>query len=375
MKAVTGLQKLIEEIVEGLIVFIYNTLKTFVRLWFRPLKNAARLNALSSIRKGQQISSSTALFVSSALAVSGPIFTLETAYQRILQIYGATWYEWSLAVLAVYVFLDITAMLIGVLVSSKRRQARSIHLVRYGIAASTCLFWLMSGLVLIKWGNAYASSSAIFPDAIFYILLLMVPTAYPLFIISGHLLRQRVNGSAIVLGAFALLSAPIVFGVQIAAIAIGFIIVGQIQALTVKPRPATIEVKDAACVVASDGSVAVTAFIDNNLASPVFLAHDQFDAIIGSFTKDLTEYFTPLTVIADQSGSPLLPVAIGASSSATVKYSGRINVATLEWPLAKIDYCRLRDVEARRVEHYGGGFGLGEKDIISFAEFRFLGSR
>ena len=42
MKGVTGIQKLIEEIVDGLIAFIYNTIATFVLILFRPVRSSHR---------------------------------------------------------------------------------------------------------------------------------------------------------------------------------------------------------------------------------------------------------------------------------------------------------------------------------------------
>ncbi|NKJ72713.1 hypothetical protein GFL38_10605 [Rhizobium leguminosarum bv. viciae] len=350
MKDLTGVQKLIEEIVTGLIAFVYNTLKTFALLWLRPLKNAVRLNVLADLRKGQQISSTTALFVASALVVGGPNAWNSNGLRETLNfIYGDKWYEIILGVIAVYIALDAFTFVLARMLARRRRLARTVSIVRYTIAASAALFWLVLAIPFESLDPRFLSVGVL--GIVFSYLLLLVASAYPLLVVTGCLFKHAHKiRSSLFKPIFLLISIPVVLAGQSLTLFVYSCAIESIQVFMQAPQSSVARIEYAACILRYDGSIAITASLKNYRKSALFIANDQFFAIIGNDKGNWTD--VGISVVWEQGGVIGAPLIVAADGNETFMMTGQVDPKSLGWPIADTNSCVISDHIDRRLADY-----------------------
>jgi hypothetical protein len=376
---ITGVQKLIEDFIEGFIAFCYNLVQTFALHLWRPLRNAVRLNFLARQHKGQQVTSSTALFVAATLMVVGPFWETWQAQIIISNITGARWRSYVIAALAIYVAFDLSARgTARLLFAGRRRRDRAVQLLRYGAAASVILagivFWLWIEAIL---DNAFAEmfggrpANKILPYAI---ALALPVSSYPLASILAHLTRQRFRldgrtaGGLVYLGSVVLLTAAAPAMIYAAKTSAEFA-----EKLS-SPKSAdegasSLSVSRSACIVRGDGTVSMAIVVSNVGEKPEFVPRNFFRAEIGSTRPEASKFGTVsvrLAVVDATARNDVLLDVVQANQKKELQLVGKFDPKSLKSPIDQSDACTLDSASERGV----GGMYLFDSDTA----MRFIAS-
>jgi hypothetical protein len=107
-----------------------------------------------------------------------------------------------------------------------------------------------------------------------------------------------------------------------------------------------LKITEAKCLIFSDGTVSITAILNNLNEKPKFISPNQFQIIIsnGSLTMRRIE---ALLVPVSTTSTNLITVIQPASKGIILGMVGKVNPASLEWPLNQTTECMFAPIKTR----------------------------
>jgi len=333
MKDFSSIPKLIDDIAGGFVLFIYNIVLAVVRLVRRPLRTALRLRIQA--KRGRQLSSTTLLFVGAIIVAAGPALKSEWLRSQVRAWSNGTWYSTVIAALIIFVIFDLTGRRWAASSGSPRRRERALDLIRYGAAAT--LFLLACVSVFASWLSELPNVPD--PAQSIGIALALWCCCLPWLTIVWVLPRPpRTRDRRAPFALKAIKWAVVLIALAVLPVLTMFIsaTMGQIVRVVTDQllSPATTPqfVRNGACVIRSDGTVAV--------ALDWAARENDTDYVPAVFILSLsTRSAGDLAAFAQLESSQLIEPIPGRSSK-TIQLSGALNPVP-KWPLERADSCLL----------------------------------
>jgi hypothetical protein len=283
MKGPTGIQKIVEDILEGLIAFIYNLARGYFLLLRYPFLGALRLHVRDQRQSSLHISAEVSLFIAVLIVASGPFWQTERI-RRLLEVAaGDRPFGFIASVVTLYILFDLLIRLLARRLSDRRDRNRTTTLIRYAAAVSVVVWGIGIRWVIERPVNELESPWVV--RSMF--LVAVVIGSYPLTLVLVEMFRRRFLSQRSRWFVVPLIPtiATVVSLNFMAALPLSNFVVDYGLAL-VQPKDLVVE-DESVCFLWEDGTIELAAVVSNNTARPYIFENGL----------DLTLYWLDVTTL------------------------------------------------------------------------------
>jgi hypothetical protein len=339
MQNARGLRKLVEDVIDGIVSFLYDVISALFLLWWKPVRTASRLSGTADSEAVPHISSSILLFVGAAAVGIDPFINLEFVRGLMRSTQENKWYQYALSIVTVYIVLDLLSRIFAHLFVPSESRSEIQGVIRYGVAASCVLLRAIFEL-LFNLEDRFSSWMPWSQSALFAYFFVLVGL-YPLWACLSFAVRRRAGR---VLSIVTGLIGALIFA---AAAAAATLFSNRANEDIFAKRPYRITIERSACILRWDGTVSVVAEISNEGDDSIFVPIDLFAIALENSVGKKTHVIDALVDRRTQMSSmfEVLP----ARASGVVHLIGAVRANELEWPIAETDRCSVRAYPQRMV--------------------------
>lgn len=383
MDDVKGIQKFAEDFLVGAIGLIYSSAYTLALILRYPIKGPS----LIRIRRSWTYKPIPApvslllaiIFYEVFLRIDNSIWTGDFSELRNSSFSGAHWYHIILAIVVLYISIDILLLLTCNLLSKGKSQiARDRSRLMYCVATFAVFFnvgTIITFLAINLYIKHFATLDSFMPVGLFYFgvftfgVLSICPLVLNLAIVL-HRKHKPINQWS-KFGMYAS-SAALVGAAIFLCDGVTEFVYGTTNMMfedTAISQFQTVTPSDVACLLTTQGRVTVTTVLNgssfkNSFVSPSEIMIELTSTEFGPAFFDEGPFITADVELKSDSGYPLL---VPAKGSLTVTLSGTLDPHANSWPLNSFRYCRLHTVKERRLDrstNFDSAFATGPTNMI-----------
>jgi hypothetical protein len=345
MQYFTGFQKMVEDLIQGLISFAYNVFGSILLIWWRPLPNSAYLSKQARTENSRRIKSSTLLFVVSPLLVWVPTSDYFGYFQGLLKASDNRWLPYLSGVIAAYIAVDLLSRGVSYSLSPANKRQRNLDILRYCAAAS---------FVLARIAIEFANQVGDYLDPSFRAgsargvvnLTLLLLSLYPLICAAKMLSAPREDKTAASVLRKYVLIAGIPFSLLLWGVFAADVMQKYVALELNKKHPAQmLSIAPMSCLVRPDGAFAgvirLTMDGDQDEAIPT----DLVRATIISARDRSKTYSFDVNLLPSETQSHF--IILSGGSSRVAQLTGLIHPDAVGWPLRDIGFCNFEPILGR----------------------------